>query len=262
MDTGRRRSGQWGSRAEKIRHVLILINRYHHVDRVIVSQDPKHLETPDNTSDRFPSDRHGTPITPRLQRMDRLRRKRAVIRSAVTRATSELQALLDSSDATAGELTENLNILELKKAALKAVDGEIEDGVDIDHLEEEMESVDAYQVSICRLRTRATLKLDALPKPNIALNAVERLQDRNQGHRLEGDLNDLEQRSRSTNLEIHGLPCDKDENLERIIADLGDKLDLPPLQAGDVLAIHRLAAKPGPAPPVLIRFASVKVCES
>ncbi|XP_042144444.1 uncharacterized protein LOC121834753 [Ixodes scapularis] len=77
--------------------------------------------------------------------------------------------------------------------------------------------------------------------------------------RLQGDLNHLEQRSRSTNLEIHGLPCHKDENLERIIADLGDKLDLPPLQAGDVLAIHRLATKPGPAPPVLIRFASVKV---
>ncbi|KAG0440275.1 hypothetical protein HPB47_016354 [Ixodes persulcatus] len=71
--------------------------------------------------------------------------------------------------------------------------------------------------------------------------------------RLQGDLNYLEQRSRSTNLEIHGLPCDKGENLERIIADLGDKLDLPPLQAGDVLAIHRLAAKPGPAPPVLLR---------
>lgn len=114
--------------------------------------------------------------------MDRLRRKRAVIRSAVTRATNELQALLDSSDATAGELTENLNILELKEAALKAVDGEIEDGVDIDHLEEEMESVEAYQVSICRLRTIATLKLDALRTPNITSNAVERLQDRDQGH--------------------------------------------------------------------------------
>ncbi|KAM7287737.1 uncharacterized protein ISCGN_031428 [Ixodes scapularis] len=70
--------------------------------------------------------------------------------------------------------------------------------------------------------------------------------------RLQGDLNHLEQRSRSTNLEIHGLPCHKDENLERIIADLGDKLDLPPLQAADVLAIHRLATKPGLAPPVLI----------
>ncbi|KAG0439996.1 hypothetical protein HPB47_016440 [Ixodes persulcatus] len=114
--------------------------------------------------------------------MERLRRKRAVIRSAVTRATNELEALLDSSDATAGELTESLNILVLKEAALKAVDGEIEDGVDIGHLEEEMESVEAYQVSVCRLRTRATLKLDALHTPNIASNALERLQDRDQGH--------------------------------------------------------------------------------
>ncbi|KAG0427759.1 hypothetical protein HPB47_025210 [Ixodes persulcatus] len=106
--------------------------------------------------------------------MDRLRRKRAVIRSAVTRATNELQALLDSSDATAGELTENFNIPELKEAALKAVESEIEDGVDIDHLEEEMESVEVYQVSICRLRTRTTLKLDTPRTPNIVSNAVER----------------------------------------------------------------------------------------
>ncbi|KAG0413224.1 hypothetical protein HPB47_009615 [Ixodes persulcatus] len=95
--------------------------------------------------------------------MDRVRRKRTVIRSAVTRATNELQALLVSSDATAGELTANLNILELKAAALKAV--EIEYGVDIDHLEEAMENVEAYQVSVCRLPTRATLKLDALHTP-------------------------------------------------------------------------------------------------
>ncbi|KAG0426521.1 hypothetical protein HPB47_026373, partial [Ixodes persulcatus] len=80
--------------------------------------------------------------------MNRLRRKRAVIRSAVTRATNDLQALLNSSDAAA----------------------------------EEMDSVEAYQVSICRLRTRATLKLDALRTPNIVSNAVERLQDRDQGH--------------------------------------------------------------------------------
>ncbi|KAG0419569.1 hypothetical protein HPB47_004012 [Ixodes persulcatus] len=94
----------------------------------------------------------------------------------------ELQAPLDSSDATAGELTKNLNILELKETALKAVDSEIEDAVDMDHLEEEMESVEVYQVSICRLRTRTTLKLDALRTPNIVLNSVERLQDRDQGH--------------------------------------------------------------------------------
>ncbi|XP_040078073.2 uncharacterized protein LOC120849874 [Ixodes scapularis] len=114
--------------------------------------------------------------------MDRLRRKLAVIRSAVTRAINEFQALLSSSDATAGELTENLNILELKEAALKAVDSEIQDGVDIDHLEEERESVEAYQVLICRLRTRATLKLDALRTPNIISNAAERLQVWDQGH--------------------------------------------------------------------------------
>ncbi|KAG0414490.1 hypothetical protein HPB47_008349 [Ixodes persulcatus] len=118
----------------------------------------------------------------RLQNLKLVALEDPVIRSAVTRATNELQALLDFSDATAGELTESLNILELKGAALKAVNSEIEDGVDIDHLEEEMESVEAYQVSICRLRTRATLKLDALHTPNNASNALELLQDRDQGH--------------------------------------------------------------------------------
>ncbi|KAG0425719.1 hypothetical protein HPB47_027148 [Ixodes persulcatus] len=142
------------SRAEEVRHVRILINRYHHVDRVIVSSDPKHLvpkpgikETPDKKSDSSPSDRHGNRTTTRLQRMDRLRRKRAVIRSAVTGPPTSCKLYW-------------IPRMQPLEAALKAVDGEIEDGVDIDHPEEEMESVEAYQVSICRLRTRATPKLD------------------------------------------------------------------------------------------------------
>lgn len=80
--------------------------------------------------------------------------------------------------------------------------------------------------------------------------------------RLQGDLNYLEQQSRSTNLEIHGLPQAKDENLDRTIADLGAKLDLPPLQPADIIAAHRIPAKSDVAPPILIRFATVRAYDA
>lgn len=79
---------------------------------------------------------------------------------------------------------------------------------------------------------------------------------------LRGDVNYLEQRSRSTNLEIHGLPHNKGEKLELVVAELAVKLHLPPLQETDVLAIHRLSSKRDVVPAVLIRFSSAKLWEA
>lgn len=74
--------------------------------------------------------------------------------------------------------------------------------------------------------------------------------------RLQCEVNDAEQYSRASNLEIHGLPFNRTENLSASVRDLATKLSLPIPQPGDVLAVHRLPGKSGAVPPVLIRFAS------
>ena len=79
---------------------------------------------------------------------------------------------------------------------------------------------------------------------------------------LRGDLNHMEQRGRSMNLEISGLSHSKDENLKHVIADLGVKLGLPPLLDTDVLAAHRLPSKHDVVPGILIRFSSQIVCDA
>lgn len=76
-------------------------------------------------------------------------------------------------------------------------------------------------------------------------------------HSLQGELNDSEQYSRLSNLEVHGLPVIAREDLNATFSDLASKLGVPTPQAGDILAVHRLPARPGVTPVVLVRFSSV-----
>lgn len=54
--------------------------------------------------------------------------------------------------------------------------------------------------------------------------------------------------------EIHGLPILPDENLRQGISDLAAKLELPNPDAKDILVVHRLPAKPGTIPIMLIKI--------
>lgn len=74
--------------------------------------------------------------------------------------------------------------------------------------------------------------------------------------------NEAEQYSRKGNMEIHGFPMAVNENLSEWIVQLAEMLKVPKFSAGDIVAIHRLPAKQGFIPAVLVRFASVAIKET
>lgn len=93
--------------------------------------------------------------------MERLTRKRAVIRAAVTRTIHELEDILNANGppgTPSGELEERLEeryqILLLKEKALIEINKEIEDVVDDKNLVEELEGVNHYEVSVSCMKTR------------------------------------------------------------------------------------------------------------
>ncbi|KAM7293529.1 uncharacterized protein ISCGN_026659 [Ixodes scapularis] len=92
-------------------------------------------------------------------------------------------------------------------------------------------------------------------KSTVQIQAAE-IQD------IRGALNDNEQHSRLSNLEVHGLPVSPKEDLLSFIESLAEKLNISHFHKTDILAIHRLPAKREKAPPILIRFASVRMKES
>lgn len=65
---------------------------------------------------------------------------------------------------------------------------------------------------------------------------------------LRDEINNVEQYSRLSNLEIHGLPTLPGENLKQRITDLATELGLPNFDVKDILTAHRLRAKPGLVP--------------
>lgn len=77
--------------------------------------------------------------------------------------------------------------------------------------------------------------------------------------RLKNELNDSEQYSRRSNMELHGLPFTPGEDLRKVMEDLSQKLSLPVIRSSDVLAIHRLPKRRDLAPTVLIKFATIEL---
>ncbi|KAH9377341.1 hypothetical protein HPB48_023008 [Haemaphysalis longicornis] len=74
--------------------------------------------------------------------------------------------------------------------------------------------------------------------------------------------NESEQYNRRTNLEIHGLPFEQDEDLKDELSKLAVALKLPNFSPSDVLAIHRLPSKHDTVHVILVRFTSLSVKES
>lgn len=71
---------------------------------------------------------------------------------------------------------------------------------------------------------------------------------------LQRQVNDLEYRSRRLNLEVHGIPVVGGENLMTSLNEVADKLEVPPLTKADIASMHRLPAKQGRIPGIIIRF--------
>lgn len=71
---------------------------------------------------------------------------------------------------------------------------------------------------------------------------------------LKEQLNDLEWRNRKLNLEFHGIEPAENENLIEKVNKVATLLNVAPLSCNDVAAIHRLKAKPGKTPGIIVRF--------
>lgn len=55
-------------------------------------------------------------------------------------------------------------------------------------------------------------------------------------------------------MEVHGIPKKENDDVFQEINKLAERLALPTLTMQDIEAVHRLPAKEGKTPPILVRF--------
>lgn len=67
--------------------------------------------------------------------------------------------------------------------------------------------------------------------------------------------------SRKQNLEFHGICQTDNEDLVQKVNDVAKKVKVPALGTDDILAIHRLPAKPGKTPGIIVRFSKQHTSE-
>ncbi|CAN7942519.1 unnamed protein product [Ixodes pacificus] len=127
-------------------------------------------------------------------------------------------------------------------------------------LETKVDSLSAKYDTVLKCTTTNEEKITQLEKKQAELQVTVNSQEE-RIQTLREDLNSEEQYSRIANLEIQGLPTSPNEDLRRIVSDLAAKLELSDFTATDILAIHRLPAKPGSIPIVLVKFASAQLKE-
>lgn len=71
---------------------------------------------------------------------------------------------------------------------------------------------------------------------------------------IKQDIDNLEYRSRRLNLEIHGIPASENEDLMAKVNEIAMKLQVPTVTRNDITNVHRLRAKVGKTPGVIVRF--------
>ncbi|CAN8014517.1 unnamed protein product [Ixodes persulcatus] len=91
--------------------------------------------------------------------IDRLRRRRAVVRTSTTKLLNETDVLLATEDTHMGELQEKFEFLVSKESTLKELDREMEEVVDCESIEEEMTGAEIYHERISVTKTRLRNKL-------------------------------------------------------------------------------------------------------
>ena len=85
-----------------------------------------------------------------------------------------------------------------------------------------------------------------------ALEAREKIADKII-HDLEEKYDDIEQYSRKFDLEIHGIPERKEEDVTQIILDLAEAIDAD-VREEDIDICHRLYKAEGKARPIIVKF--------
>ncbi|KAG0429605.1 hypothetical protein HPB47_023431 [Ixodes persulcatus] len=109
--------------------------------------------------------------TPR-EDMDRLRRTRSVVRSAVTRTISQLDDLIQNPNTTELDLRLPLDYLIQKQTSLDDLDRDIPTSTTDDDLENEIEGAEDYRTGISHGITRLRYALDKLNQPTIIATRV------------------------------------------------------------------------------------------
>lgn len=123
------------------------------------------------------------------------------------------------------------------------------------------EKVDGIESSINMMSSKYDEVLEALKrqdedikKLNKRVDMLEEKDHSEEVAKLREDLNELEWRNRRLNLEIHGLPEKDDENLLNTVNEIAQQIKVPELTAESIGALHRLPAKQGKAPGIIVRF--------
>ncbi|XP_064463439.1 uncharacterized protein LOC135374405 [Ornithodoros turicata] len=86
--------------------------------------------------------------------IDRLKKKRAVVRRAATKVMNELDVMLTTETTPVGAFEEKVEVLKFKEKELQKLDLEIESLISIDDLDDEVEGSATYQERIVVTRTR------------------------------------------------------------------------------------------------------------
>lgn len=72
--------------------------------------------------------------------------------------------------------------------------------------------------------------------------------------RLLQEVNELEFRSRRLNLEIHGVSGEQGEDLMVLLNKVANKLEVPEITQNDIVSAHRLPARQGNVPGIIVHF--------
>lgn len=133
----------------------------------------------------------------------------------------------------------------------------------VDSLMSIKETVDQIEASTTLISSQYDEILKKMDHQSKEITALKKRVEKVEGNqnddeicRLKKEMNNLEQYNRRQNMEIHGLPLSANENLLNKLNDIANKLELPELTEKDVEGLHRLPAKNGKAPAVLVRFLS------
>lgn len=107
------------------------------------------------------------------------------------------------------------------------------------------------------------LKQENLTKELVKrVDVLENTESSKEIAQLRTAVDNLEWRSRRPNIEIHGIPETEKENLLEKVNELALKLKIPPVTDHDIAALHRLPAKPGKTPGVIMRFVNQSLRDS
>lgn len=107
------------------------------------------------------------------------------------------------------------------------------------------------------------LKQESLTKEFVKrVDVLENTESTKEIAQLRTAVDNLEWRSRRPNVEIHGIPETEKENLLEKVNELALKLKIPPVTDHDIAALHRLPAKPGKTPGVIMRFVNQSLRDS